>query len=185
MNKLEYISSLLEETSQKITHDGTSWMKFLDTTCYMFKYSFTDQILIHAQRPDATVCASFDTWNNRMGRWIKKGSKGIALIQETRYGYGLRYVFDVSDTESNKKPVRTWSIDESVHDVVIEQLSNEFKLDIKSTNLEEVLTHVSKQLVEGSYSDYLIQLNKFIDDSSLMLYGEHEIKQLLVRLMEK
>lgn len=184
MNKFEYISSLLEETSQRIARDGTSWMKFLDTTCYMFKYSFTDQILIHAQRPDATVCASFDAWNDKMGRWIKKGSKGIALIQETRYGYGLRYVFDISDTESNKKAVRTWAIDESMHDVVIERLSNEFKLDIKSTNLEEVLTHVSKKLVEDTYLDYLIQLNRFIEDSSLMLYGEHEIKQLLVRLME-
>ena len=68
MNKFEYISSLLEETSQKIAQDGVSWMRFLDTTSYLFKYSFTDQILIHAQRPDATVCASFDTWNDKMGR---------------------------------------------------------------------------------------------------------------------
>ena len=185
MNKFEYISSLLEETSQKITYDGKNWMRFLDTTSYMFKYSFTDQILIHAQRPDAIVCASFDTWNDKMGRWIKKGSKGIALIQETRYGYGLRYVFDVSDTESNKKPIRTWSIDESMHDVLIEHLSNEFKLDIKSTNLAEVLTHISKQLVEGSYSDYLIQLNRFIDDSSLMLYGEHDGKFIKLYTDEK
>lgn len=184
MNKFEYISRLLAETSQRITHDGKSWMKFLDTSSYMFKYSFTDQILIHAQRPDATVCASFETWNNKMNRWIKRGSKGIALIQETRYGYGLRYVFDVSDTQSIKKSVKAWSIDESMHDIFIEELSIEFGLDDIYTTLEVVLTNISKQLIEESYTDYLIQLNKFNDESSLMLYNEYEIKQLLIRIME-
>ena len=114
MNKLEYVSHLLEETSRSIVADKSSWIKFLDTASYVFKYNFADQILIHAQRPHATACATYEVWNDKMNRWIKRGSKGIALLSDNHAGYALRYVFDISDTVSRNVPLKIWQGDEKL-----------------------------------------------------------------------
>ena len=91
-NKYQYTYELWLEQSKHITSSPTSWMDFLKTASWSFKYRFEDQILIYAQRPDAKACADYDTWNQKMNRWIKRNSKGIALLSSD--GYSLRYVFD-------------------------------------------------------------------------------------------
>ena len=84
VNKFDMVNDLLAETSKAVVQDEKSWLSFLDTSSYVFKYDFADQLLIYAQKPDAKACATFDYWNNRMKRWIKKGAKGIALIDDSK-----------------------------------------------------------------------------------------------------
>ena len=97
-NKLQQIKDLSFETSKEITSTTEKWLEFLDTASNNYKYSFQDQVLIYAQRPDATACADINTWNTRLHRWIQKGAKGIALITNDGTSNSLRHVFDISDT---------------------------------------------------------------------------------------
>ena len=110
-SKYQYVHELWLEQSQHITSSPESWMTFLKTASWTYKYRFEDQILIYSQKPNARACADFDTWNQKMNRWIKKNTKGIALLNEK--GHGLRYVFDISDTRSpTNKPLHLWNIQE-------------------------------------------------------------------------
>lgn len=182
MNKLEYVSHLLEETSKSIVADESHWMKFLDTASYVFKYSFSDQILIHAQKPNATACATYEVWNNKMNRWIKRGSKGIALLTDNRTSYSLRYVFDISDTVSRNVPLKIWQVDENLHEQLISELSDEFQVKL-THSLENTIKEISQSLIDLNYADYESQLFKYLDDSALYLYNDNEIKQTLKRLL--
>ena len=101
-SKYQIISNLAEETAKAVSRSGEDWMDYLDTASRVYKYPFSDQLLIHAQRPDATACASLELWNNRMGRWVNRGAKGIALIDDSTDWPRLRYVFDVSDTHRGR-----------------------------------------------------------------------------------
>lgn len=86
VTKLQLVSGMAAWTAHSITEDAASWKQFLDTASRLYKYSFDDQILIYAQKPDAEACASMELWNNRMRRWVKRGSKGIALIRHKEGG---------------------------------------------------------------------------------------------------
>ena len=132
-NKLERISELSESHTLALTHDAASWANFLDSAANMYKYGFTDQVLIHAQRPDATACASMQLWNDTMHRWIKKGSKGIALIDD---GAGqdnpslrLKYVFDIADTDGRDgaRPPYIWKMKPEHEELVAETLETAYE----------------------------------------------------------
>lgn len=98
MDKYEYIVNLAEKTAKRVSQNRESWMKFLTSAARIYKYPFKEQLLIYAQNPDATACASIEIWNKRMNCWVNKGSSGIALPDDTAtYGHKLKYVFDVSD----------------------------------------------------------------------------------------
>ena len=99
-SKLQYIYELSENVSRNLS-DYENWTAFLKSAAWQYKYPFHDQLLIYAQRPDATACASIDVWNKRLHSWINRGSKGIALLREGDRGQYLDYVFDISDTHSN------------------------------------------------------------------------------------
>ena len=112
MAKIQMIFELLQET-QKSLSDTDKWMAFLRTAPWQYKYPFEDQVLIYAQRPDATACADIDVWNKRMHRWINKGSKSIALLHENGNQYRIEYVFDVADTNSRfNRGIQLWQYDE-------------------------------------------------------------------------
>ena len=96
--KAQVYATLADDTARKITGDYLDWAAFLDTSSRLYKYPFHDQLLIYAQRPDATACAEYDIWNDTMRRYIRRGSKGIALLSPGPGGMSVRYVFDVSDT---------------------------------------------------------------------------------------
>ena len=98
-SKYQIIVGMAEHTARDITQNPDSWMSFLTTAASNYKYKFKDQILIHAQKPNATACAEIETWN-RLGRWVNKGTKGIALLSDKDIPYRLRHVFDVSDTNT-------------------------------------------------------------------------------------
>ena len=98
MSKLQDIRNLVQEHAVSVSSSPGNWMDYMDTASRLYRYSFSDQLLIHAQRPDATACASLELWNEKMLRWVNRGARGIALFDETWQNTKLRYVFDISDT---------------------------------------------------------------------------------------
>ena len=184
MNKLDTVNELLAETSQLVNKNENSWLSFLDTACYMYKYNFADQLLIFAQRPDAKACASFDAWNQRMNRWIKKGAKGIALLDDSGAEEKLRYVFDISDTFSPQhRKLSLWDVEENMHEDIIESLANLYKMDtIQDLGLfYQKLAHL---MIEDNLNDYLTQLVKYSKNSYYESLEETEIKNDFAILLE-
>ena len=168
--KWQTISELAADTSRKVTHSPEEWCRFLTTAARFYKaYDFDDQLLIYAQKPDATACADMSTWNNKMRRWVNAGSTAIALI---RKGYGgkpyLDYVHDVADTH----PVRggkdpwLWKLTEENREPVIERLRDVFGID-GAGDLGDLLMEVTDKLVRESYGEYLPDLLYEREDSFL------------------
>ena len=123
-DKIQAYMELSESTTRQITRDLDQWRGFLETASRMYKYSYADQVLIFAQRPQATACAEYDLWNQRMGRFVRRGSKGIALLDNTGDTMQLRYVFDVADTGAREKsrPVNLWRINAETQPAVSSML---------------------------------------------------------------
>lgn len=114
--KLQLIAELSLRTAHNVTKNHVNWTSFLKTAAWNYKYPFQDQLLIYAQRPDATACAPIELWNRKLGRWVNKGAKGIALIDDSGSRLRLRHVFDVSDTNSRyNHPVMLWTIAGQIH----------------------------------------------------------------------
>ena len=98
MSKLQDIRALAQEHATSVSSSPRDWMDYMDTASRLYRYSFSDQLLIHAQHPEATACASLELWNEKMFRWVNRGARGIALLDESKQNTRLRYVFDISDT---------------------------------------------------------------------------------------
>lgn len=166
--KLQLITELSERTTQKLTGTYENWTAFLRTAAWNYKYSFAEQILIHAQRPDATACASIDLWNEKLRRWVNKGAKGIALIDDSREKLTLRYVFDISDTSSrNSESVYLWTIQTRHEEAVTEALENAFGELEDKTTFAETLISAAGNLVDDNLTDYLTELMQVRTDSFL------------------
>lgn len=156
-SKLQYIYELSENVSRNLS-GYENWTAFLKSAAWQYKYPFHDQLLIYAQRPDATACASIDVWNKRLHSWINRGSKGIALLREGDRGQYLDYVFDISDTHSNNAPVRLWQYNSRFDGAIIETLENSFgELKSKDTITEAVIS-AAQNAIEDSKADYLQEL---------------------------
>ena len=119
-NKTQIYAQMADDTARKITGDYLDWAAFLNTSSRLYKYPFHDQLMIYAQRPDATACATYDLWNDTMRRYIRRGSKGIALLTPGPYGMDIRYVFDVSDTGTrrNSRNVEPWALSDAAREPV-------------------------------------------------------------------
>lgn len=167
-SKLQSISALSNEIGKSLA-DYENWTAFLKSAAWQYKYPFQDQILIYAQRPDATACASIDVWNKRLKFWINRGAKGIALLREGNRGQYLDYVFDISDTHSlDNTRVQLWRYNSRFDEAIIETLENSFgELKSKSSITDAVIS-AAQNAVEDSKSDYLSELkyakeNCFLD----------------------
>ena len=166
-SKLQNISALSNEIGKSLA-DYENWTAFLKSAAWQYKYPFQDQILIYAQRPDATACASIDIWNKQLKSWINRGAKGIALLREGDRGQYLDYVFDISDTHSNNAPVRLWQYNSRFDGAIIETLENSFG-ELKSKNsITDAVISAAQNAVEDSKADYLSELkyakeNSFLD----------------------
>ena len=168
------------EYSQKITSSPTNWMDFLKTSAWSFKYRFDDQILIYAQKPNAKACAEYNTWNNKMNRWIKKYSRGIALL--TNEQNKLRYVFDIEDTWSPvNQPLHLWSVDKQHEDEFIEMIHDKYD-SVDSTSLSDSIIEMSRIIAQENTQDYLSSLIKYNQDSGLEFLEEQEIKSIFTQL---
>ena len=166
--KLQLITELSERTAHSVIKSAANWTSFLKTTAWNYKYPFYDQLLIFAQRPDATACASIEIWNEKLGRWVNKGAKGIALINDSGNRLSLRHVFDVSDTNSRyDRPLAIWAMKDEYEDNVIETLENAFGELRDKDDIPTVLILTATNAVDDNYSDYLSDLMYCRNDSFL------------------
>lgn len=153
--------SILELAAQKareISANSGNYMAFLTTAAHNFKYNFRDQLLIYAQKPDATACAQIDFWNKH-GRYVNRGTRGIALLVDTDRGYTLRYVFDMSDTNSRQgRTIPIWKMEPGYVDAVIEALENSYGESSDRSGLAACLLDTAKVIVEDNLGDYYTEL---------------------------
>ncbi len=158
-SKLQIITAMFNDEVGKVTSNLDNWTSFLRTASNNFKYNFVEQILIYSQRPDATACAEIGFWNDKMHRWVNRGATGIALFDYSGSYQKLRYVFDVSDTNSfYGYEVPRWEVKDRYHDEVAEALTNAFG-DTAEGGLESVIDDTARNMVEDNILDYLSTVN--------------------------
>ena len=158
-SKLQIITAMFNDEVGKVTNSLDNWTSFLRTASNNFKYNFVEQILIYSQRPDATACAEIGFWNDKMHRWVNRGATGIALFDYSGSYQKLRYVFDVSDTNSfYGYEVPRWEVKDRYHDEVAEALTNAFG-DTAEGGLESVIDDTARNMVEDNILDYLSTVN--------------------------
>lgn len=166
-SKYQIISELASQTARDITSKAERYTDFLVTAANNYKYSFKEQLLIHAQKPDATACAEIETWN-RLGRWVNKGTRGIALLVDRDTPYKLRHVFDYSDTNSRAGRVVTlWQMRPQYEEAVKESLQDSFGEVELTADFPRFLMEIAKNAVEDNFSDYLSNLQSVKGDSFL------------------
>ena len=175
-SKLQTYMQMADEAQRQITGSYRGWTGFLTTAARLYKYPYAEQVMIHAQRPDATACAEYDFWNEKMGRYVRRGSKGIALIDSSGERPRLRYVFDVSDTGGREFPKShyLWEYREEHADAVSAMLESRYGVDGKG-GLPDQLERIASQLAEEYWRDYKRDILAIVDDSFLYGYDEFNV----------
>lgn len=176
ISKVQQIALLAEETERNLTRSRQSWTSFLNTAARLYKYPFNEQLLIFAQRPEATACADYDIWNKQMNRYIRKGSKGIALIDTDTEPRTLKYVFDVSDTgktERSKTPF-LWEYRDEHENTVTSALESKYDVSAKN-GIANQLESIASQLVDEYWGNFKRDIFDIVDDSFLEGYDEDNI----------
>ena len=173
MAKLENYVELARQTMREISADGENWRAFLTTASNVYKYGFYDQLMIYAQRPDATACASFELWTNTMRRYVRRGAKGIALLDMTGDVPRYRYVFDISDTgtRQNARTPFTWTIREENRAPIAAMLEKEYGISA-NRGLAGQLEEIAMQRVMDYWQEHQDELRDIVDGSFLMGYDE-------------
>ena len=171
-SKTEEYLALAQRTANGLTRYWESWTDYLTTASRLYKYPFADQLMIYAQRPDATACADFDIWNNRMNRYVRRGAKGIALLDESSGFPRLHYVFDVSDTgvRRNSRDPEVWQFNDDLKQPVSEMLSKTY--GIGGERVSQQLADVAGKLVADYWDNNGGDVRAIVDGSLLMDYDE-------------
>ncbi|MSC50187.1 N-domain protein, SNF2 family [Faecalibacterium prausnitzii] len=171
-SKTEEYLALAQRTANGLTRYWESWTDYLTTASRLYKYSFADQLMIYAQRPDATACADFDIWNNRMNRYVRRGAKGIALLDESSGFPRLHYVFDVSDTgvRRNSRDPDLWQYNDDLKQPVSEMLAATY--GISGERVSQQLADVAGKLVADYWDNNGSDIRAIVDGSLLMDYDE-------------
>ena len=171
-SKTEEYLALAQRTANGLTRYWESWTDYLTTASRLYKYPFADQLMIYAQRPDATACADFDIWNNRMNRYVRRGAKGIALLDESSGFPRLHYVFDVSDTgvRRNSRDPEVWQFNDDLKQPVSEMLSKTY--GIGGERVSQQLADVAGKLVADYWDNNGGDIRAIVDGSLLMDYDE-------------
>jgi len=164
-NKTEEYLALAQRTANGLTRYWESWTDYLTTASRLYKYPFADQLMIYAQRPDATACADYDIWNNRMNRYVRRGSKGIALLDESSGFPRLHYVFDVSDTgvRRNSRDPERWEMNDDLFKPVSEMLTAEY--GISHERLSQQLVNIAEKLVNDYWDNNSGDILNIVDGS--------------------
>ena len=170
--KTEEYLALAQRTANGLTRYWESWTDYLTTASRLYKYSFADQLMIYAQRPDATACADFDIWNNRMNRYVRRGAKGIALLDESSGFPRLHYVFDVSDTgvRRNSRDPEVWQLNDDLFQPVSEMLAQEY--GIHHERLSQQIADIAGKLAESYWDNNSTDILAIVDGSFLMDYDD-------------
>ena len=168
-------AQMAEKVTTQLTGSWQEWAGFLTTASRLYKYPFHEQLMIYAQRPDATACAEYDLWNEKMGRYVRRGSKGIALVDDSGDRPRLRYVFDISDT-GTREHSRTpwlWQLEERHLDSVQAMLERTY--DVSGDDLAGQLTEVAGKLAEEYWTEHQQDFFYIVDGSFLEEYDEFNI----------
>ena len=171
-NKTQECLNLAQQTAKELTRYWENWTDYLTTASRLYKYSFADQLMIYAQRPDATACASFDIWNNRMNRYVRRGSKGIALLDQSSSVPRLHYVFDVSDTgvRRNSRDPEVWQLGPDLVQPVSEMIAREY--GVYHERLSRQISDLTGKLVDSYWDNNGGDIRAIVDGSLLMDYDE-------------
>ena len=179
MARLDEIRGLAEYHATHISSSPRDWMNYLDTAARLYRYPFMDQLLIHAQRPKATACASLELWNEKMLRWVNRGAKGIALLDETMQKTRLRYVFDIQDTHKVKggRTPYLWRLQEKQQEELLNHLEEVYGLEVIDTgSLSDALMATAKYMVEENLDEYLDGLTYVTEGTYLEELEEDTIR---------
>ena len=171
-SKTEEYLALAQRTANGLTRYWENWTDYLTTASRLYKYPFADQLMIYAQRPDATACADFDIWNNRMNRYVRRGAKGIALLDESSGFPRLHYVFDVSDTgvRRNSRDPEVWQLNDDLFQPVSEMLAQEY--GIHHERLSQQIADIAGKLAESYWDNNSTDILAIVDGSFLMDYDD-------------
>ena len=175
-SKTEFYRQMADHVATQLTGSWQEWAGFLTTAARLYKYPFHEQLLIYAQRPDATACAEYDLWNEKMGRYVRRGSKGIALVDDSGDRPRLRYVFDISDT-GTREHSRTpwlWQLEERHMDSVQAMLERTY--DVSGDDLAGQLTEVAGKLAGEYWNEHRQDFLYIVDGSFLEEYDEFNIE---------
>ena len=175
-SKAEFYRQMAEQVSTQLVGSWKEWTAFLSTAARLYKYPFHEQMMIYAQRPDATACAEYDLWNEKMGRYVRRGSKGIALVDDSGDRPRLRYVFDISDT-GTREHSRTpwlWQLEEQHIGPVSAMLERNY--GIAGDNLAQQLTDVAGKLASEYWDEHQLDFRYIVDGSFLEEYDELNIE---------
>ena len=175
-NKMQFYAQMAEDAARQITGSREQWTAFLRTAARLYKYPYHEQLMIFAQRPDATACAEYDLWNDTMRRYVRRGSKGIALIDTRGDRPRLRYVFDVSDTgeRKNSRPVQLWEMKEEYREPIMQALEQAFEVSREGQSLESMIYAAAERLAADYWDNYSRQILDIVEDSYLAGYDGFE-----------
>ena len=176
-SKMQFYAQMAEDAARQITGSREQWTAFLRTAARLYKYPYHEQLMIFAQRPDATACAEYDLWNDTMRRYVQRGSKGIALIDTSGEFPRLRYVFDVSDTgeRRNSRPVQLWQMKDEYREPIMQAMERAFDVPAEGTTMEAQLHTVAERLAAEYWEDYQRQILDIVEGSYLEGYDEFNI----------
>ena len=177
--KVDYLRTLAEQTARSITWDTEKWTEYLRTAGKLYKYPFEDQLLIHAQRPQATAVADYDVWNKRMGRYVRRGSNGIALLDETSEPVRIRYVFDITDTgrNENSKTPYLWQLGDEHIPLISKDFEAEYQVPAEEGLALQIKT-AAFLLSDEHWNSFRSDILRIVDKSSLGDYDEDTIRNV-------
>ena len=170
-SKLQIVTEFSQKKTLELASVRGNWQRYLKTAARIYKYPFRDQLLIHVQRPDATACATIEFWNSRMDRWVNRGSRGIALLDDSGHKTRLKYVFNVSDTHPGRhrpQEPQLWQMEPAYEEAVLESISNSFEVEREpGVSFVEQICSMSQAIAEDNLTDYLEELRNTREDSFL------------------
>ena len=170
--RLQMITDLYQQAMGEVTESAENWMAFLSSACRNYRLPFDEQLLVHVQRPDATAVLEIEKWNKRFGRWVKKGSKGIAVLDKSADRMQLKFYFDISDTEESRykslvRPVPLWEVKKAYEEDVRETLVNSFSIKREDNSFVGLIVETAENMVEENRVDYEKDLMDCFGGSSL------------------
>ena len=185
MPQINDIRELAQQNARYVSNSPQDWMSYLDVAARLYRYSFTDALLIHAQRPDATACAELELWNQKMNRWVNRGAKGIALLDDTGPRTKLRYVFDIADTHlvrGGKTPL-LWNLDSHEHEqAILDHLADTYGL-LQTDSMNTALLELAQQLTADNLDEAMDGLAYEVADTFLEELDEDNIRVRFRELM--
>lgn len=185
MPQINDIRELAQQNARYVSNSPQDWMSYLDVAARLYRYSFTDALLIHAQRPDATACAELELWNQKMSRWVNRGAKGIALLDDTGPRTKLRYVFDIADTHlvrGGKTPL-LWNLDSHEHEqAILDHLEDTYGLS-QTDSMNTTLLELAQQLTADNLDEAMDGLAYEVEDTFLEELDEDNIRVRFRELM--